>query len=169
MCVNRLTIVIAVLLLPLMQAALAQAPRVERLEIIGAGFIGYEQAGERTDAPDAVGGKVIRPRNMRFLPETPADTAKIGTSFGVRFAVIGRPRNEPVMLRTVWKIPASGLTDPKSGKTYTESASELTALVGGAYLSGYAFHEPWEIVKGIWTLQVWQDDRKLLEYDFAIR
>jgi len=164
-----LTVAILDLLLPFASVAKAQQPRIERLEIIGAGFLTYEQAGERTDAPEAVGGKVIRPRNMQFLSDMPAVTARTGTSFGVRFMVLGEPRGEDVALRSVWKIPSPGFTDPKSGKSYKESSSEFTTQIGTAYLSGYGFNEQWEIVSGTWTLQIWQGNRKLLEHDFAIR
>jgi hypothetical protein len=160
---------VAALALPFASAANAQQPRIERLEIIGAGFIGYDQAGVRTDVPDAVGGKVILPKNMRFLADEPKVTAQIGTSFGVRFMVVGEPKNADVMLRTVWKIPSPGLTDPKSGKRYSESTSELAARIGTAYLAGYGFNEQWEIVPGVWTLQVWQGGGKLLEHNFTIR
>ncbi len=160
---------IAALLLPFAPAAEAQQPRIERLEIIGAGFLSYEQASERTDVPDAVGGIVIRPKNMRFLSDTPAVTAKIGTSFGVRFLIVGQPRNADVTLRSVWKIPSPGITDPKSGRTYKESVSEFTTRIGDAYLDGYGFNEQWEIVSGTWTQQIWQRDRKLLERNFTIR
>jgi hypothetical protein len=146
----------------------AQQVRVERLDVIGAGFLALEQAATEV-APDAVGGKVIRPRNMRFLAEAPAATAQIGTVFGVRFMVVGTPRDADVTLRTVWKIPAPGFTDPKTGKAYSESISNLPAQIGMAYLSAYGFNESWEIVSGQWTMQVWQGDRKLLEKGFEIK
>jgi hypothetical protein len=165
---RRWAVAIAVGLLPLADAA-AQEPRVERLEIIGAGFLSYVQAGERTDAPDAVGRKVIRPRNMQFIADPPASTAQIGTSFGVRYLVVGQPRLADVKLRTVWKIPAPGLKEPQNGKTFTESAADITTQIGTAQLSGYGFNEAWEIVPGTWVLQIWQGDRKLLEHPFAIR
>jgi hypothetical protein len=164
----QVMVAIAALLSPFVIVAEAQEPRVERLEVIGAGFLSLEQA-ESTDAPDAVGGKVIRPRNMRFLAEAPAVTARVGTSFGVRFLVAGAPRDARVTLRSIWKIPPPGFTDPQSGKAYKESASNMAAQIGMAYLSAYGFNEPWEIVPGTWTLEVWQGNRKLLERGFTIQ
>jgi len=146
----------------------AQAPRVERLEIIETGFLSLEEA-DRNAAPNAVGGIVIRPKNMGFLPETPAVTARVGTSFGVRFVMVGEPYGADVKLRSVWKIPSPGITDPRSGKHYRESVSELTTQIGMAYLDAYGFNEPWEIVKGTWTQQIWQGGRKLLERQYTIR
>jgi uncharacterized protein DUF3859 len=164
----RSAIVVATLLLLFAPIAKAQQPRIDRLEVIDAGFLSLEQA-ESKDAPDAVGGKVFRPRNMRFLAEAPAVTAPVGTSFGVRFVVVGAPRNADVTLRSVWKIPPPGFTDPQRGKAYTESASNMPAQIGMTYLSAYGFNEAWEIVPGVWTLQVWQGDRNLLEHEFTIR
>ena len=169
MRMNRFSILIAALLLPAMLPVQAQSPRVERLDVIGAGFFVFDPAGTRNDAPEAVGGIVIRPTNMRFLRETPAVTAQKDTSFGIRFFVVGEPRGADVTFRSVWKIPSPGITDPNSGKNYRESATEFTTQIGTAYLDGYGFNEPWEIVKGTWTQQIWFGDRKLLERRYTIR
>jgi hypothetical protein len=50
-------------------------------------------------------------------------------------------RGEDVVLRSVWKIPSPGFTDPTSVKTYKESASDFTTQIGTAYLCGYGFNE----------------------------
>ena len=47
--------------------------------------------------------------------------------------------------------------------------TEFTTQIGTDYLDGYGFNEPWEIVKGTWTQQIWYGDRKLLERSFVIR
>jgi len=166
-CIKAASVLIA--LVALIGPTLAQAPSVERLDVIRAGFFVFDPAGARNDAPEAVGGIVIRPTNMRFLAETPAVTASKGTSFGVRFFVVGGPGGADVTFRSVWKIPPPGMTDPKSGKNYRESATEFTTQIGTAYLDGYGFNEPWEIVKGTWTQQIWFGDRKLLEREYSIR
>jgi len=166
-CICAASLLIA--LVALTGPSLAQAPRVERLEVIRAGFFVYDPAGARNDQPDAVGGIVIRPTEMRFLAETPAVTASKGTSFGVRFLVVGEPRGADATFRSVWKIPPPGITDPRSGKTYRESAAEFTTQIGTAYLDGYGFNESWEIIKGTWIQQIWHGDRMLLERSFVIR
>ncbi len=158
------------LFVPVVQAQEhAQEPRVDRIEVIEAGFFVYEAASTRTDSPQSVEGVLVTPKNMRFLTETPAVTAKVGVSFGVRFLTVGEPRNAPVRLHTVWKIPPPGMTNPQNGRTYHESASDVTTRIGTGYLSGYGFDNQWEAVLGVWLLQVWQGNRKLLEHSFTIR
>ncbi len=159
----------AVLLLAFPERTSAQEPRVDRIAVIDAGFFVYDPAGISSDAPRTVEGVLITPKNMRFLTETPAVTAKVGTSFGVRFLTIGEPRRAPVTLRTGWKIPAPGMTNPQNGRTYHESSSDPTTRMGTDYLSGYGFDNQWEVVPGVWLLQIWQGSRKLLEHSFTIR
>lgn len=159
----------AMWLIAMIGSALAQQPRIERLDIIEAGFFAYEPVGAPKKSEQSVGGLVIRPQNMRFLPESEAVKAQIGTSFGARFRSVGTPNDALVSLQTVWKIPPPGLTDPRDGKTYRESRSTFTTRIGTDYLSGYGFNEQWEIVPGTWTLQIWRSDRLLLERNFAIR
>ena len=149
--------------------ALAQAPRVERIEVIEAGFYTAQETGQTKDAPDSVGGRDTIAKNPKFLKSAPQDSARVGTDFGVRFRTIGHPSNAKVELRSVWKIPEPGIKDPKNGRVYRESVADFTTIVGTSHMRGYSFDEPWEVVRGVWTLQIWQDSRKLLERSFTIQ
>ena len=164
----RLPIMVAGLLWLFVGHLEAQQPRVERLDIVESGFFVYEPVGIPKESEQSVGGIVIRPKNMRFLPESEVK-AQIGTSFGARFRSVGAPRDARVTLRTIWRIPAPGVTDPRNGRTYQESKSTFVTRIGSDYFSGYGFNEQWEIVPGVWSLEIWQDDRKLLERKFTIQ
>ncbi len=149
--------------------ALAQAPRVERIEVIEAGFYTAQETGQTKVAPDSVGRRDTVTNNPKFLKSAPQESARVGTEFGVRFRTIGHPRNAKVELRSVWKIPEPGIKDPKSGTVYRESVADFTTNVGTSHVRGYSFDNPWEVVRGVWALQIWQDNRKLLEHSFTIR
>jgi hypothetical protein len=41
-------------------------------------------------------------------------------------------------------------------------------VMGTDRLAGYKFGQPWEIVPGLWTLELWSDDRKLGSVTFTV-
>jgi hypothetical protein len=146
----------------------AQDARIERLRMLESGFYTGEKTGE-VSAPGSVAGHVNELSNLKFLEDPPATTAKVGTAFGVRFRAIGDDDGANVTLRSVWKIPAPGIHNPSNDNTYRQSVTEFKVAIGGVITRGYTFDEPWEVVRGVWTLEIWQADRKLLERDFTIK
>ena len=45
---------------------------------------------------------------------------------------------------------------------------DFTTAIGSVHWRGYGFDQRWEIVPGVWTIEIWQGDRKLLEHSFTI-
>jgi hypothetical protein len=150
--------------------ARADDARIDRIDLVAAGF--YDSAAAKVvitaAAPTAAGGKTNQLADVALMSETPADTARVGIGFGVRFRSAGEPRGAQATLRSVWKIPAPGINNPTNGTTYRESVAEFTTAVGGVHWRGYGFDQPWEVVPGVWTIEIWQGDRKLLEHSFTI-
>ena len=146
----------------------AEEPYVNRIEVTQSGFMTVRKTGKTAEAPGTAAGLVVEAEDMSFLPETSTNTARIGTVFGVKFRVMGRPHNAGVSLRAVWRIPEPGITNPKTGNTYRQDISEFTVSIGEERTRAFGFDEPWEIARGIWTLELWQGDRKLLEQSFTI-
>ena len=150
-------------------SALAQSgARIEKLEVVNEGFVSTEKRGSRA-APGSVGGVQRDVGKVQFFPDSPPVTAKTGVSFGVEFRPRGPRRDAIATLRTVWKVPAPGITDPKSGNTYRDFGTNFPVREGKVFFRGYTILESWEVVRGDWTLEIWQDDRKLLERTFAIK
>jgi hypothetical protein len=149
--------------------ARAQDMRVDRLEIVESGFYDAAKATVAGTTPSAgsVTGTVQELREIKLLPEPP--TTSVGIGFGVRFRSFGERDGERAMLRSVWTIPAPGIVNPTSGSTFRQSVAEFATTIGTSHLRGYSFDEPWEIVPGTWTLEIWQGDRKLLEKSFGIK
>jgi hypothetical protein len=151
--------------------ARAQDMRVDRLEIVESGF--FDSADTKVtgakEAEGSVTGVVQQLSALRMLPEPPAKSARIGISFGVRFRSFGERNGERAMLRSVWKIPEPGIVNPTNHTTYRQSAADFPTVIGTNHWRGYGFEQPWEIVPGTWTLEIWQGDRKLLEKSFEIK
>src|SRR5438874_219269 len=92
----------AVLLLSFPSRTLAQEPRVDRLEVVQSGFMTARKTGRTVESPGTATGYTVIAADPEFLPEAPADTARVGTLFGARFRVVGQPPGANVTLRTVW-------------------------------------------------------------------
>lgn len=152
-------------------AARAQDMRVDRLQLLDAGFYDTTQTTVTgtTQAAGAVTGSVKELGEVKLAPEAPATSARVGVGFGVRFRSFGARDGERAMLRSVWKIPEPGIVNPASSTTFRESVAEFATRIGTNHVRGYSFDEPWEIVPGTWTLEIWQGDRQLLEKSFEIK
>jgi hypothetical protein len=145
--------------------------RVDRLELLDAGF--YDAAKTTvtgtTPSAGAVTGSVKELGEVKLSPDPPATSARVGIGFGVRFRSFGARDGERAMLRSVWTIPAPGIANPTNGNTYRQSVAEFATTIGANHVRGYSFDEPWEVVPGTWTLEIWQGDRKLLVKSFEIK
>src|SRR5262249_8206150 len=119
-------------------------------------------------ADGAAVGRVDELDEVRLLPDSPAVSAHVGIGFGIRFRSFGDKDGPQAPLRSVRKIPEPGIHNPTNGNTYRQSVSEFTTTIGNAHWRGYGFDEPWEVVPGTWTIEIWQGDRKLLEQSFTI-
>jgi hypothetical protein len=151
--------------------ARAQETRIDRLELVEAGFYDSTKAAVTGTIPStgAAAGTVHEIGDLTLLTVPPAPSARVGIGFGVRFRSIGERNGERAALRSVWKIPAPGINNPSTGNTYRQSVSDFTTTIGSTHWRGYAFDDSWEVVPGEWTLEIWQGDRKLLEKSFTIQ
>ena len=152
-------------------AAHAQDMRVDRLEVVEAGF--YDSKAATVTSTSRVSGTVTgtvdEVAEVKIMAQPPAQTARVGVGFGVRFRSFGEHNGERAILRSVLKIPAPGIVNPATHTTYRESTAEFTTRIGTNHWRGYAFNEAWEVVPGTWTLEIWQGDRKFLEKSFEIK
>ncbi len=157
-------------LLALAAPARGADARIDRLDLVEAGFYdaGAVQVAGSILSPGAAAGKTLDLGEVRLTPDPPANSARVGVGFAVRFRPFGEPAGARVALRSVWKIPDPGIRNPNNGNTFRQSVADFTAVIGDLHLRGYEFDEPWEVVPGIWTLEIWQGDRKLLEKSFTI-
>jgi hypothetical protein len=149
----------------------APTARINRLELLEAGFYDNTKVNVTSSAAaaGAAMGRVDEIEKITLLPEPPAVSARVGIGFGIRFRSFGDKDGAQAPLRSVWKIPAPGIHNPHNGNTYRQSVSDFTTTVGKAHWRGYGFDEPWEVVPGTWTIEIWQGDRKLVEKSFVIK
>jgi hypothetical protein len=92
------------------------------------------------------------------------------TWFGYGYELIGRPPDALVTLRYVTKIPPPGLPDAVTGQMKLVSESQWPGLAIGRkdLFRATSLGNLEDTPAGIWTLQVWYEDRMLLEKNFTV-
>lgn len=158
---------IALLLLAAVPSVSAQAPRIEGIDLVDYGI--YDATfTRRIEDSGSVGGSRSGVTTIKLRERTSTIQAQKGLQFGVRFFVVGEPKNAPVPLRFVTRFPPQGVRDATTGITSYRNEHVRTAKVGGADFSGYSFDYDWEMVPGVWTFEVWHGGRKWVEQSFTV-
>ena len=69
----------------------------------------------------------------------------------------------------VLNFPPQGLRNPNTGDMmHTVKIAFPNLKIGALCLFGYGFDNSWEIVPGVWTEQIWYQDRMLAERTFTV-
>jgi hypothetical protein len=153
---------IALLLLVAAPSVSAQAPRIERIDLVDYGI--YESVfARRIEDSQSVGGSRSGVKMIKIKERTSTIQAHNGLLFGIRFFVVGEPKDAEVKLKFVLRFPMQGMHDATTGVTRYRNEFVRTAKVGWADFSGYSFDYDWELVPGVWTFEVWEGDRKWVE------
>ena len=146
-------------------AAQAQAPQVERLEIVDFGTYKVERGSTTRNAEGIKRAPLKRePRRLEWRTIIPA---QIGTTFGLRYKVIGTPPDAEVTIRNVISFPAPGLR-PSSGEPLTRVESDEQTRIGETVAALYTLDDRFELVPGVWSFELWDGNRKLLTQSFTL-
>jgi hypothetical protein len=158
-----LCLIFALLLAP--GAAQAQAPEIERLEVVDFGTYKVERGSTTKNAEGIKTAPLKRqPERLAWRTIIPA---QIGTTFGLRYRVIGTPPDAEVTIRTVISFPAPGLQTSR-GEHLSRVESEEQTRIGETVAALYTLDDRFELVPGIWTFELWDGDRKLLTQSFTL-
>ena len=72
-------------------------------------------------------------------------------------------------LHLVLDVPAAGNSQPEYRRHDAHRQYRLSDMkIGALCLLGYGFDNAWEIVPGVWTEQIWYQDRMLAERTFTV-
>lgn len=160
-----LSLSLLLLLAPL--AARAADFRVERVDIVDTGIYSVE-VGEAILDPNAPTGTIAAPVTATLVESTTTVRGELGLEFGLRYVVVGEPSGAAVPLDLVIIYPPPGLADPADPEPLRESGFAREKKIGETVYLGYAFENPWEIVPGEWTFEIWFDGRKLASQTFTV-
>lgn len=146
----------------------AEPPSVGRAEIRWAGL--YEaQIGGSITQPNTAAGRTNQLFNTRKLQATTTVEGRLGVSFGLEYALIGRPTGASVPITIVVHLPKAGLKNPaRAERIYREQWTPAPKPIGGSNIVGYTFEHAWEVVPGLWSFEIWSDGQKLGEQWFCV-
>ena len=145
--------IVAAFVIMALSAGLARA---QNGNVQGAEILGY---GLYTVDPAAPGSPQLT-ATTHTVPLRP------GVMFGFQYRVAGAPTGGLVTIKEVVLFPPAGLRLPGKPPIPLES-DEATVKIGDTLPLTWKFDNPWELVPGLWTLQVWSGDRKLVEQSFT--
>jgi hypothetical protein len=121
------------------------------------------QGGQDVTLPKGVPRYTVD--DVQLVAETNTIPAKLGTKFGFRYRIVGDSWGAPVTIKVVTLYPPAGAVSPKMGLIHTASLLK-TARIGASNAIAYSADEPWEMVPGVWTIQLWVGSKKLAERTF---
>jgi len=136
------------------------------IRVIGAGTLTAEKMTP-IPALDALAGKMIVIAGVRLERETKVVLGIQGTLFGFIYQVEGMPPGSIVTLRARTIYPR-GLTNPATGRRAAYDEFEVQCSVGATCTRGRYFSQTWELVPGVWALELWAGDTLLVRREFDV-
>jgi len=145
----------------------AQTPRIDRLDNIKPGVVSLSEAKTITDANISTGQR-LEGGSPKIVSVSKNISIKLGTVFGVQVRIIGKQAGAKAPIRVIWRYQQPGLKNPITGKTKFSDEYTDSRPIGESPVFYWNLAEEWTLVPGTWTLELWQDDRKLLVQDFVL-
>jgi hypothetical protein len=146
-------------------AAPAQAPQVDRVDFVEYGIYTLDRVIE---GRDGFGIKEARATNIRHAASLRTIPAEIGVTFGFRYKVIGSPNGAPVDLRKIVIFPPPGIFPPLAAGSIERDEFRLHAKVGETSYVSYTLEDDFELVPGVWEIEIWNGERKLGSQTFRV-
>lgn len=155
------------LLLSLLVAAgaYAQTPQIDRIDVVEYGIY---TSDSQDCSRDNQGVLHCTATNVRLAASTTTIPAQLGVRFGVRFRVAGTPDGASITLKRVWICPPPGLRSPNASQPILRMEDQYPTTIGATRYTEYRFDDPWELVPGTWTLEMWDGNRRLLSQSFTV-
>jgi len=144
-----------------------QAVQVDDAVVVEFGEFQRRQTGTKKTAKDTAAGWVedIGSQYPELTHAGAKVAARLGNMFGIGRVIRGRP--ESALVDAHVKVIHPPITNP-NGATRIVDEWDLTTNIGIVRFDGWSFLEPWAMVPGRWTIQLFHGDRKLVEQTFDV-
>lgn len=146
----------------------ANAAEVTGARITGMGVYRCDNTVGSKPAPGTPGNDVDLSEGCQLALATSTIVAKIGTRFGCTYVLDGSPLSAEISTSIRWVFPPRGLNDPSAGKVHFWADYTVENQIGQTNEFRYQFEEPWELVLGVWTMEIRHGSRKLAECRFDV-
>ena len=148
-------------------SAIAEQPRIERVEIVEAGLLEARKI-DSVATPGTASGQTSVLDSIVFYELSRRVPARLGIQFGARYRIVGSPEGGTTSIRTRWVLPAPGMRNPLTGAVTQIDEADESVTIGTDRLAGYKFGQEWEVVRGPWILEFWAHGRKLNSVTFTV-
>ncbi len=95
-------------------------------------------------------------RGARPIIQTTRIVPRVGMRFGFGYQLTDEQKRATGALHYVWRYPKDGIRNPLTDVKFDKFEYQTTCTGDKTCVIGYSFTEPWEMVPGIWTLELWQ-------------
>jgi hypothetical protein len=159
--------VLCAALLVLMSAtAGAQAPQVDRINIIDFGIYTATYQKRKKEEKTASGTVAIS-TDFKLVTQTETVSARLGLRFGINYVVVGKQNGKAVTLDAITRFPPQGVVNVK-GETFYQNEIKWDVTIGEPSFRTYKFDHVWEMVPGTWVFEFYYQGRKLVEKRFTV-
>lgn len=138
--------------------------------LIACGEIDAEPSVAQQDEPQTVMGHVNvmdSYETPRFKPGCPRIQASLGTRFGVSVQINGSPYLE-VVPDISTRVTHPPMTNPATREVSIQSEWMSPMNIGYARYAGWQFEEPWELVPGVWKIEILRGKELLVAKEFTV-
>jgi hypothetical protein len=111
--------------------------------------------------------KSLDTTNIRFLKKTDKVEGKIEVEFGILYKIHGPSEPRKVPGQHIWIFPKA-MTNPKNNRTSQRAARDFSYTLEENWHSAYSFDNDWEIIPGVWRVEIWVAGQKLAEKSFTV-
>ncbi|MGC2076529.1 MAG: DUF3859 domain-containing protein, partial [Xanthobacteraceae bacterium] len=110
----------------------------------------------------------VQSSQVRLAKATTTVPAERGMEFGIRYKIDGAPVGAAVSLTEVTIFPSPGMRPPTASHPVRSSKTATKAKIGEVSYTGYRLEDPWELMPGVWVIQLWYGDRKVAQENFTV-
>lgn len=94
--------------------------------------------------------------------------ARLCLSFGFEYVILGAPTDAAVPIRMITRFPSPGLRDPETKAVAHRDEIVINRVIGKVHFRSFTLEHPSDLVPGLWTFELWYNDRKLAEQGFTL-
>jgi Domain of unknown function (DUF3859) len=145
----------------------SQAATVRGIRIVERGLFHTETARRTLDSNSPT-GRLSTVANIKLVKSTTTIPARRGVEMGIRIVIDGAPKGARIPLKVIEHFPKAGVHNPKTQAITYLYEHRFTMKIGDRHYEGYSLDNPWEVVPGVWTFDVWYHGHKMAEQKFYV-